>query len=101
MIKLARADRSAADDAANQAAARRRALLKVGDAGPADAPVKVVHGLALQALQLVLQEVKVPHVHAKLLLGVRGVVLALLRRQVVAGPEQQSYTVWPRSLVQI
>ena len=66
MIKLARADRSAANDTANQAAARRRALLKVGDAGPADTPVEVVHGLALQRLKLVLQEVKVAHVHAEL-----------------------------------
>ena len=53
--------------------------LKIGEGGPAHAPVEVIHTLALQTLELVLQEVKVAHVHAKLLLRVRCVVLALLR----------------------
>ena len=54
-----------------------RLALQVADAGPPHAPVEVVHALALHTLVVVLQEVEVLHVHPELLLGVRGVMLAL------------------------
>jgi hypothetical protein len=62
-------------------------LVQVGEAGSPDAPVEVVDALTLQALQLILQEVEVPHVHAEALLRVRGVVLGLLGGHIVARPD--------------
>ena len=49
-------------------------------------PVEVVNTLSLQRLELIFQEVEVPHVHPEPLLGVGGVVLALLGGHVVARP---------------
>ena len=63
-----------------------RLALQVADAGPPHAPVEVVHALALHTLVVVLQEVEVLHVHPELLLGVRGIVLALSCGLVVPRP---------------